>query len=61
MSREHTGITLAPKKTTLRKVIWGLAFLALIVWAIKNPYQASDAVRTVAHSVSVFISGLGDH
>lgn len=60
MSRKHTGITLAPKKNTFKKLLWGLAFLAVIVWAIKHPYQARDAMQTVTHSLSVFFSGWGD-
>lgn len=61
MSRKHTGLTVTPGKNTLRKVLWGLAFLALLMWVIKNPYQAGDAVHGIAHSVSAFVSGLGGH
>lgn len=59
MTRKHTGITLAPKRGGFKKLLWGLAFLALLVWVIKNPYQAGDAVHGIASSVSTFVSALG--
>jgi hypothetical protein len=59
MSRKHTGITVAPKKNTFKKLLWGLVVLALIVWVVKNPYQARDAVEAVVHALSVLFSGVG--
>lgn len=59
MNKSRHVLMAGPKRFTLRKVLWGLGFLALLVWAIKNPSQAGGAVHTLAHSVSVFASGVG--
>lgn len=59
MARKHTGLSVTPRKGTVKKLLWGLAFLALIVWIVQHPYQARDAVQTVTHAVSVLFSGLG--
>ncbi|WAL65600.1 hypothetical protein ORV05_32755 [Amycolatopsis cynarae] len=53
------GFPVVPQKNTLRKVLWGLVFLALIVWAVKHPYQARDAIAAVMHALSVIFSGGG--
>lgn len=54
-----SNIQVLPKKNGLKKLLWGLAFLALIVWAVKHPYQARDAVQTVAHALSVLFGAGG--
>jgi CDP-diglyceride synthetase len=49
-------------KNTLKKLVWGLAFFVLIVWIVwivKHPYQARDAVHTFTHALSVLFSGWG--
>ncbi|GAB3003506.1 hypothetical protein LWP59_27640 [Amycolatopsis acidiphila] len=51
--------TVLPKKNTLRKLLWGLVFLALVMWVIKHPYQARDAVQAAVHALSVLFSGSG--
>jgi hypothetical protein len=52
-------MSVLPKKNGFKKLLWGLAFLVLIVWVVKHPYQARDAVQTVTHAVSVLFSGVG--
>ena len=59
MARKHTGLAVTPRKGTVKKLLWWLVFLALVVWIVKNPYQARDAAQTVTHAVSVLFSGVG--
>ncbi|HJQ48290.1 MAG TPA: hypothetical protein VJ870_18505 [Amycolatopsis sp.] len=61
MNRKHTGITLAPKKHTVKKVLWGLAFLALIAWCVQHPYQARHAANQVVYALTVLFSQGGGH
>lgn len=61
MSRKHQGLAVMPKKNGLKKLVWGLGLLLLVIVMIKHPYETSAAVHAVAHSVSVFLSAWGDH
>ncbi|WP_236793250.1 hypothetical protein [Amycolatopsis sp. GM8] len=53
------NITLLPKKHTMRKLLLGLGLVALLAWVINQPHQAANAVHTVVHGVSVFLTSLG--
>ena len=59
MARKQTGLAVTPRKGTVKKLLWWLVFLALVVWIVKNPYQARDAVQSVMHALTVLFSGVG--
>lgn len=50
-------IDVLPHKHTVKKLLWGLAFLLAIVWIANHPYEARHALNQVAHALTVLCGG----
>ncbi|WP_431900837.1 hypothetical protein [Amycolatopsis thermoflava] len=48
-----------PKKNTLRKLLWLAVLVAVVVWIVRDPYQARHALNQVVHALTVLFSGWG--